>query len=191
MTGSTDSFEKVSTAAKKGDIEAAYKLGLIYEKGEEVYRDLKIAAKWYRKAAQNGHAWAQVAIGHLHAIGRGTTRSQTKAREWFSKATSQRKDMDVLAQVAELYYHGFGEGYQWFWADGAEAARLATIAAANENAEGQYRLAEMHVHGWDVPKDMEKAKELYTKAADQGHEMAYEMLDHYFGENAELIESLD
>lgn len=178
-------LEILNTAAASGDTESAYRLGLLYEKGEEVERDLKIAAKWYRKAALGGHAWAQIAIGYLHAIGLGAPRSENKAREWFSKATSQTEDMDIVAQVAELYFHGFGDGTQWFWADGAEAARLAEIAAAKGNAEGQYRLAEMIMLDWHVKKqknNRQRARELYTKATNQGHVMANEMLDHHFGE---------
>lgn len=188
MTEVSVPIEVIIASAKKGDTESAYRLGLLYEKGEYVDCDPKAAARWYQKAADNGHAWAQVAIGHLHAIGFGIPRSQTKAREWFSKATSQTKDMDVVAQVAELYYHGYGEGYDWFWADGAEAARLARIAAAKGNAEGQYRLAEMTIQGWHMSKNKRRARELYTKASNQGHEMAYQMLQHYFGEDAEQDE---
>lgn len=128
-------LEYIIASANKGDAESAFRLGLIYEKGEFVKSNDKEAAKWYLKAAEKGHAWAQLAMGHLCAIGFGTPRSETKAREWFSKATSKTDDMDVIAQVAELYYHGYGEGYSWFWADGAEAAGLAKIASSKGNAE--------------------------------------------------------
>lgn len=183
---SADKLEALLSAAKKGDMAAAFNLGVLYEKGgEDFERDLKSAVKWFKKAADAGHTWSQVVMGDLHANGVGVPKSKKRACEWYTKATSQNDDMDIIAEVASRYYHGFGHGCDWFWANGEEAARLAKIAAENGNAEGLYRLAEMTVHDWHVTGGMSRAKELYEQAAKQGHEMAQEMLDHYFGKNSE------
>ncbi len=45
--------------AEEGDIDAQVDLALKIEKGEGVRQDLKEAAKWYRKAAEQGSVDAQ------------------------------------------------------------------------------------------------------------------------------------
>ena len=42
-----------------------YKLGLCYENGDGVEKDLKLAAEWYRKAAVQDHEEAQEALKRL------------------------------------------------------------------------------------------------------------------------------
>jgi TPR repeat protein len=42
-------------AAEQGNMEAQYKLGLMYENGELVKEDIDAAIKWHRKAFEQGH----------------------------------------------------------------------------------------------------------------------------------------
>ena len=60
-------LEHTKKLAKDGDAYAQYILGLIYFKGEEVPQDYKEAVKWYRKAAELGHANAQCNLGTMLA----------------------------------------------------------------------------------------------------------------------------
>ena len=46
--------------AEAGATEAQYILGVIYETGLGVPRDAAEAARWYRLAAEQGDAWAQL-----------------------------------------------------------------------------------------------------------------------------------
>jgi TPR repeat protein len=41
--------------AEKGDEDAQFRLGCIYEGGQGVPKDLSAAAEWFRKAADQGH----------------------------------------------------------------------------------------------------------------------------------------
>ncbi|MBR6901213.1 MAG: SEL1-like repeat protein [Synergistaceae bacterium] len=47
-----ESFNDVLKKAQKGDAEAQYKLGLMYDNGDGVTQDYSEAVKWIRKAAQ-------------------------------------------------------------------------------------------------------------------------------------------
>jgi len=50
-------------AAKQGDAEAQFNLGVMYHNGHGVSQDDKTAAKWFRLAAEQGDAAAQFNLG--------------------------------------------------------------------------------------------------------------------------------
>ena len=52
-------FYRVKKSAEEGQAEAQYFLGLIYFIGKGVDRDKQEALKWFRKAAEQGHAKAK------------------------------------------------------------------------------------------------------------------------------------
>ena len=76
-------------AAEKGDVEAQFKLGLCYERGEGIGKNLNKAVEWYQKAAVQGHAKAQCNLGWCYAKGIGVEKNLTKAVEWYQKAAEQ------------------------------------------------------------------------------------------------------
>jgi TPR repeat protein len=47
------------------------------------------AAKWFRKAAEQGYANAQYALGVCYYIGYGVTPNKAVAIKWFKKAAQQ------------------------------------------------------------------------------------------------------
>jgi CHAT domain-containing protein len=47
------------------------------------------AAKWFRKAADQGHMKAQYALGQLYEAGLGIVKDRHAARRWFEKAAAQ------------------------------------------------------------------------------------------------------
>ncbi|MGO9269336.1 MAG: TIR domain-containing protein [Terriglobia bacterium] len=61
-------FEWYSKAAQKGNTEASYKVGLLYEEGKGVARSQNEARRWYEKAAKRGSAEAKRKL-----TGTGTT----------------------------------------------------------------------------------------------------------------------
>ena len=52
--------------AEAGNAEAQFSLGQLYREGHGVARDDKVALKWYRKAARQGDAKAQGALGAMY-----------------------------------------------------------------------------------------------------------------------------
>jgi TPR repeat protein len=51
-------------------------------------QDRAEAARWYRKAADQGHALAQYNLGLLYANGRGVAQDKAQARAWMQKAAA-------------------------------------------------------------------------------------------------------
>jgi len=55
--------------AERGDAEAQYRVGLMYEFGKGYPRDMQQALSWLRRAGTQGHTGAQVELGVLHSGG--------------------------------------------------------------------------------------------------------------------------
>ena len=58
----------------------------MYSDGRGVERDDTKALTWYRKAAQQGHAWAQFGLGSMYYAGRGGRNDHVRAHMWLSFA---------------------------------------------------------------------------------------------------------
>ena len=52
-------------AAEAGDPDAELRLASMYYRGEGMEQDYREAAKWYRKAAEQGNAEAQYRLGEI------------------------------------------------------------------------------------------------------------------------------
>ncbi len=73
-------------AADQGDAEAQYGLGVCYENGYGVSKDLQEAVKWYNKAAKHGLVEAQYNLGVCYGNGYGVRKDPSKAKYWYRKA---------------------------------------------------------------------------------------------------------
>jgi TPR repeat protein len=54
-----------------------------------VERSHEGAVKWFRKAAEQGHAWAQCNLANCYYNGKGVEQSYEEAMKWFRKAAEQ------------------------------------------------------------------------------------------------------
>ncbi len=69
----------------------------MYSKGRGVAQDYKEAANWYRKAAEQGIAIAQLNLGVMYEHGQGVTQDQKIAHMWFNIAAANE-----IPRAAEL-----------------------------------------------------------------------------------------
>jgi TPR repeat protein len=67
---------------------------VLYYKGEGVTRDYAEAAKWYRKAANQGDADAQTILGSMYGEGKGVPM-------WYSLAAAQSEKARSLLNLLE------------------------------------------------------------------------------------------
>ena len=56
----------------------------MYDYGQGVVQDYVEAVKWYRLAAQQGHAGAQRNLGAMYSIGQGVLKDYVKAHSWLN-----------------------------------------------------------------------------------------------------------
>src|SRR5436189_4610827 len=61
-----------------------------YARGRGVQQDTEEAVRWIRRAAAQGHARAQYALGIAYATGIGVERDPRGAIPWFQRAADQR-----------------------------------------------------------------------------------------------------
>src|SRR5258708_25727023 len=73
--------------AEKGNVEAEYYVGKIYEGGLGTEPDYKSAASWYEKAAAAGHSASQFSLAALYEKGLGVTADSTKALNLYRSAS--------------------------------------------------------------------------------------------------------
>jgi len=73
-------------AANQGFARAQFFLGLLYEEGQGVPRDMAQAVLWYGRAAEQGDLDAQnnLATAYLHGL--GTAPDPAKAAAWYRRA---------------------------------------------------------------------------------------------------------
>ena len=61
----------------------------MYDKGEGVIKDAAEAVNWYRKAANQGHAKAQLNLGVMYARGEGIIKDDILAHMWLNISASK------------------------------------------------------------------------------------------------------
>ena len=65
------------------------------------------AVYWFRKAAEQGHAVAQAALGAFYKDGIGIAQDKAKAAYWYQKAAEQGFHLAQL-YLGRRYYYGEG-----------------------------------------------------------------------------------
>src|SRR5947208_528585 len=70
-----DELRKLASAAQRGDSNAQFALGVIYETGSGAFQDPVEAVTWFRRAADKGHLEAQFRMGVAYASGHGVAQS--------------------------------------------------------------------------------------------------------------------
>lgn len=112
-------IELYKRAAGDGQLEAAYNLGVIYEKGLGITAQYEAAVKWYRYAAKRGFRDAQYNLANMYAKGAGIKANQRIAVEWYKKAAEQG-DIDAAYNLGNRYAKGEGVNvdyvlsYKWY-----------------------------------------------------------------------------
>lgn len=155
-----------ATSEESPDAAALYKLGEDYYYGQGVPQDDGEAVKWYRLAAEQGHAEAQYSLGYMYDNGEGVPRDFSEAVKWYRLAAEQG-NAKAQFNLGVKYYNGegvpqdFGETVKWY-----------LLAAEQGNADAQYSLAVMYKNGEGVPRDYRKAVNWYRLAAGHGHAKA-------------------
>ncbi len=78
--------------AEAGDAKSQYTIGIQYENGNfDFPQDYSEAAKWYRRAAELGHAGAQLYLGNFLANGKGVEQDLVEAYKWVELAKRGNK----------------------------------------------------------------------------------------------------
>lgn len=99
------SVNQLSSQAKKGDSNAALKLGYIYRLGYKVKKDSKKAVEWFKKSADKGNAEGQLQMAIMSASGEGTAQNYEQMRYWLEKSAENGYGLSQF-QLGLLYAKG-------------------------------------------------------------------------------------
>lgn len=114
----TAQIAEIRQKAARGDAKSQHSIGMLIvasiEKGT-----LKDAIEWFRKAAHQGHADAQLKLGHLYSQGHGVVKNDIEGYKWYLLVASK----------------GIEEG-----SNGAKIAE--SVLSPEQRAEGQRLAAE-------------------------------------------------
>lgn len=96
-----NSFKMQSIAAELGSIEASYNLGLAYEYGLGVSKDLALAIEHYEISAEGGLAIAMRQLAMLYWRGEGSEPNISLSKTWLEKAVTAGdvKAAELLKQL--------------------------------------------------------------------------------------------
>ena len=193
-------FQKAAVQeSKEIAVKAQFALAQLYE---ITFDGMEKAVEYYSKAAENGHAQAQLALAKRYV----QQENYELAVYWLRKYLEKNTDPEICMLLADIYYEG-GRGvipdhaeaekyylmaaekkhveallklgviyYTASTPDHKKAFRYFYEAAFLGNREAQYNLGVCYLKGSGTARDTEKAREWIRKAAVQGHPNAIKVL---------------
>jgi tetratricopeptide (TPR) repeat protein len=120
-------FVELLPFALNGDAKAQFILGSMHANGQGVPQDYEEAIKWYKKAADPGHAdpseWfrktadqghadAQYELGQMYCNGLGVTVNYEEAVKWYRKAAEQGH-IGAPGKLLDMYHDGQGVSHDY------------------------------------------------------------------------------
>ena len=137
--------------ANQNDAKACYNLGLMYQDGDGVAKNLDEAVKWYTKSANLGYKEAQYTLGALVFQRQIQTISYPQAVTYYEQAAQQGHVKSQL-NLGMLYFRG-----DVIAQDLSAAVQWLSLAASNNNSEAQGYMAQLYQQGAGVEQDTVKA----------------------------------
>ncbi|MGA9854973.1 MAG: 2OG-Fe(II) oxygenase, partial [Gammaproteobacteria bacterium] len=142
-----------------GFIEAQVTLGHVHAQVHLLPNAFQEAARWYQRAAEQGHPMAQDRLADLYMLGRGVLQSDAQAFEWYARTATQGY---AMAQCNLAYMHSHGLGTP---TDQDAATSLYLKAAAQGEARAYFNLGLRYATGLGAPLNPVHASAWMTNAA--------------------------
>ena len=95
--------------AALGNVDAQYNLGVVYDRGLGVVRNMVLARQWYEKAAMQGYAMVQYNLGVTYYLIQDGKPDYVTAKALFDKAAAQGVPQ-AQNYLGIMYYLGAGGG---------------------------------------------------------------------------------
>ncbi|MBF0285800.1 MAG: sel1 repeat family protein [Magnetococcales bacterium] len=164
-------------AAQQGSPEACNNLGLAYQKGMGVPADDQESFRWFQQAADKGLMEGHLNLGSAYINGRGVTLNRELAIKHFKEAARKGSVVAVNSLAAA---QASGQGVDEIT---PETVKLLRTSAELGNTEAQFNMGKAHELGLGgTPKDLDKAREWYAKAAAQGMKEAQQRVKELMDE---------
>jgi TPR repeat protein len=166
-------------SSENGNAFASYELAKIFEKGNEIDRDLKMSNYYYSLALDgfitmfNNREDDKLAyrIGRMFYDGKGTDQNLNMAFLYFEKAANLNNSyaqFTLAKMMLNQNLEFFNPDIALFWLN---------KSASQGNQFSQYALGKMYLYGKYVKKDEEKALYWLKMSAEQGNKYALKLLE--------------
>ncbi len=152
-------LDRTHVRAWIGDAETQFKLGVMYESGDGVSKDEVEAARWLRKAAEQGLPKAQYTLALMYNVGRGVPYDDAEALRWYRKAAEQGED---AAQFRLGWRYQYGGGVP---KDDVQAHVWLNLsrAAGNESAHSELPKLELKMTAEQIGSAQKLAREWHEQ----------------------------
>ena len=166
-----DSVEQLRQLARKGEDDAQYCMGRLYQEGPVVIPDQTEALYWYMKAAAQENPAAQYALGKLMLSDDMEVRSPTQGLLWIERS-ARNGNPYAAYRLGKEYLSGRNTEKR-----PTDAVAWLTTSAEAGVREAQYLLGKLYLSGDEVEQDREAAIMWLTRAKEQKHAYAEFLLE--------------
>ncbi|MDJ0740559.1 MAG: tetratricopeptide repeat protein [Gammaproteobacteria bacterium] len=163
----------VRRAARAGNPEAQFRLGVMYGNGDGVGLDYVQALAWFEKAAEQNHENALITMAWMFANGAGVDADEERARELYLRAArlGSAKAQYVVGTMYRFAQYGVAKD--------VPAAVDWYLKAANQGmATAQFALGKMLMEGKGVMRDDAAALQWLSLAHVNGSKRAEDYVKH-------------
>jgi len=163
----------VRKAAKAGNAEAQFRLGVMYGNGDGVGLDYEQARAWFEKAIVQGHENATITLAWMYANGTGVEVDEQRARELYLEAAGKgsAKAQYVVATMFRFAQYGLKKDM--------EAAVQWYVKAADQGMPtAQFALGKLLMEGKGVMQDDAAALQWLSLAHVNGSKRAEDYIKH-------------
>lgn len=160
----TETYLWSQRAADAGEEYGQYYAALCHMNGIGTPVDRERAVGLFRQAWENGFVAAGYELGRAYERGDGVERDDSKAVKWYFD-TAHKGHAPSQHMVGEYWLRAAASGLQ---GDPAAALSWFGLAADQGHAPALLELGHLHRDGVGVPRDRDKALELYGRAAEAG-----------------------
>ena len=163
----------VRKAAKAGNAEAQFRLGVMYGNGDGVGLDYDQAREWFEKAAAQHHENALITLAWMYANGAGVGADEDRARQLYLKAAAagSAKAQYVVGTMYRFAQYGVEK-------DVAKAVQWYQKAADQGMPTAQFALGKMLMEGKGVMRDDVAALQWLSLAHVNGSKRAEDYVKH-------------
>lgn len=155
----------------QGNTDAKNLMGMMYELGKGVPKNLGKSVAYYRQAAEQGNRYAQYNLAVSFDAGTGVPQNYREAVRWFRQSakqgvTSAQYDLAVMLEQGRGTKKDYSKAVSWY-----------RKAAEQGHMQAQNNLAWLYESGKGVKQNLVAAYAWFDAAAEQGFDVASQKRD--------------
>jgi TPR repeat protein len=133
-------------------------MGYCFESGRGVQKDEEESVKWFRKAAEQNNANAQLGLANAYLRGTSLPKNEAEAVKWYRKAADQniiraQYNLAIIFAYGSVDLRDFPEAYKWM---------LIAVANGDQNAKSSIQDMEKLLKPEQIAEGQKRSKEFLS-----------------------------